>query len=216
MNEVKVGDLIVVTTGEKIPVDRNILNTTAKLLDAFFNKDNGLFATLFSALGRAFGFDPKKPLEPIIKGIELFTSVIESFTNFFAGPTFQSILSVFKPFSDAIKGIKISDGISVTEINNFIDGLFEGIRGLFRKIGEFIKNVDAKSIGDVIGNFFGEIIASLPDLLVVVFSSITKLIDIVIEALNSKGFDESAIGKTIATFLNGVVGLIPKIIELIH
>jgi len=196
-------------------VDNNLLQRTADLVRTIFDKEKGLFAILGRSLKEVFGLDPRDALAPVFVGVKLLTEFFESVGVFFASPQFKGILEAFKPFAEAIKGIKIADGISVTEINNFIDGIFEGIRGLFSKVGNFIKNIDAKAIGDVVGNFFGEIIASLPDLLTVVFNSLTKLIDIIIEALNSDGFDSSKIGTVIATLLNGLVGLLPKVIELI-
>ena len=199
--------------GQQVP--RNLLQLTAKLIRTIFDKDEGLFAVLGKTLGDAFGFDPKNILAPILNGVELFTLTLERLREFFASASFKKFLTVFEPIQSALEGIKFKDGVSASEINTFIDGLFESIRGLFRKVGEFVKNVDAKAVGDVIGNFFGEIIASLPDLLTVVFNSLTKLIDIIIEALNSDGFDSSKIGTVIATLLNGLVGLLPKIIELV-
>ena len=189
--------------GERVPVDRNILNTTANLLKAFFDKDDGLFATLFSALGEAFGFDPKKPLEPIIRGIELFTDVIESITDFFAGPTFQSILNVFKPLVEAVKSI-FSGGeldFSVQSINNVISSIFEGIRGFLSKVIDAIKGIDADGVGSILSNLGGQIAKSIPPLISLVFESLGKIIQV---GFSAAGNTENILGK----FLFGAGGII--------
>ena len=173
--------------GERVPVDRNILNTTANLLKAFFDKDDGLFATLFSALGEAFGFDPKKPLEPIIRGIELFTDVIESITDFFAGPTFQSILNVFKPLVEAVKNI-FSGGeldFSVDSINNIISSIFEGIRGFLSKVIDSIKSIDGEKVGSILGNIATEIGKSIPSVISLIFEGIKKVVGTTLNTISS-------------------------------
>ena len=190
--------------GEQVPVDRNILNTTAKLLKAFFDKDSGLFATLFGALGEAFGFDPKKPLEPIIRGIELFTKVIESLTDFFGGPTFQSILNVFTPFVEAVRNI-FSGGkldFSVESINKVITNIFEGIRGFLSKVTDSIKNIDANAATTIFSNVATEIAKSIPPLIGFLVESIKKGFELGISAI---GGAEGIGGKAVAALGVGAI-----------
>ena len=199
--------------GEQVP--RNLLQLTAKLIRTIFDKDEGLFAVLGNTLGKAFGFDPKNILAPILNGVELFTLVIERLRDFFASASFKKFLTVFDPLKTAIEGINFKDGLSAAEIGTFVDGLFESVRGIFKNITGFIKGINAGEVGDILGNIVGEIIDTLPALLDTIFTSITKVIDILIETINSTEFNESKLGTVIAKIASGLAALIPKVIQLV-
>ena len=199
--------------GQQVP--RNLLQLTAKLIRTIFDKDEGLFAVLGKTLGDAFGFDPKNILAPILNGVELFTLVLERLRDFFASASFKKFLTVFDPLKAAIEGINFKDGLSAAEIGTFVDGLFESVRGIFKNITGFIKGINAGEVGDILGNIVGEIIDTLPALLDTIFASITKVIDILIETINSTEFNESKLGTVIAKIASGLAALIPKVIELV-
>ena len=199
--------------GEQVP--RNLLQLTAKLIRTIFDKDEGLFAVLGDTLGEAFGFDPKNILAPILNGVELFTLVLERLRDFFASASFKKFLTVFDPLKAAIEGINFKDGLSAAEIGTFVDGLFESVRGIFKNITGFIKGINAGEVGDILGNIIGEIIDTLPALLDTIFTSITKVIDILIETINNTEFNESKLGTAIAKIADGLAALIPKVIELV-
>ena len=199
--------------GEQVP--RNLLQLTAKLIRTIFDKDEGLFAVLGNTLGEAFGFDPKNILAPILNGVELFTLVLERLRDFFASASFKKFLTVFDPLKTAIELINFGDGLSVSEIKVFVFGLFESVRGIFKNVTEFIKGIDAGEVGGILGNIVGQIINTLPALLDTIFTSITKVIDILIETINSTEFNESKLGTVIAKIASGLAALIPKVIELV-
>ena len=199
--------------GQQVP--RNLLQLTAKLIRTIFDKDEGLFAVLGKTLGDAFGFDPKNILAPILNGVELFTLVLERLRDFFASASFKKFLTVFDPLKAAIEGINFKDGLSAAEIGTFVDGLFESVRGIFKNITGFIKGINAGEVGDILGNIIGEIIDTLPALLDTVFTSITKVIDILIETINNTEFNESKLGTAIAKIADGLAALIPKVIDLV-
>ena len=196
-------------------VSRNVLQLSAKLISTLFDQKDGLFAVLFATMGDVFGFDPENIIEPILRGTELLISVFESLTEFVKSPAFRNFLEIFKPFVDAIKGVEMPEKITAEDINKGVSKIFGGIRGLLSNLNTYISNVDTKVVGDIVGNFLGEIINTLPDLIAVVFTSIGKAIDFVIDLLNSDGIQGSQLGSVLASVANGIGSLIGKTFELI-
>lgn len=199
--------------GQTVP--RNVVQVTAELLRALFSKKDGLFAVLADTLGEAFGFETKEILAPVLNGIELLTNLIRSLTEFFKSPTFKRFLTVFDPLVSALDGVNFKEGISAAEINVFIDGLFEGIRKFLGNISEYIKGIDTSSFESIAGRFIGQIVETIPDILKLVFTSITKLIDVLIGTLNSKGVEESDTGGVFKEVLDGITSIIGKTFELV-
>ena len=200
---------------EGADVDRNVLQLSAKLISTLFDQKTGLFAVLLKTLGEAFGFDPKNAIEPILRGAELLISVFEGITDFIESSVFKNFLGIFKPFIDAIKGVEMPEKITAEDINKGVSKIFGGIRGLLSNLNTYISNVDTKVVGDIVGNFLGEIINTLPDLIAVVFTSIGKAIDFVIDLLNSDGIQGSQLGSVLASVANGIGNLIVKTFQLI-
>ena len=197
------------------PVDKTVLQLSAKLISTLFDQNDGLFAKLLETLGEVFEFNTKNVIKPIMMGAELLIGVFETLTEFVQSPAFRNFLGVFKPFVDAIKGIEMPEKITAEDINNGVDKIFGGIRGLLSNLNTYIANVDTKVISDIVGNFLGQIIETLPDLITVVFTSIGKAIDFIIELLNSDGVKGADIGSVLASVANGIGNLIFKTFELI-
>ena len=199
--------------GDTVP--RNVLQLTAELIRTIFDKDKGLFATLAKSLGEVFNFKTKNILEPILRGIEFLTGALTSLRDFLASPLFKNFLGIFKPLVNAIKGIEMPEKLTAEDINKGVSKIFDGIRGLLSNLNTYISNVDTKVVGDIVGNFLGEIINTLPDLIAVVFTSIGKAIDFVIDLLNSDGIQGSQLGSVLASVANGIGSLIGKTFQLI-
>lgn len=200
---------------ENVDVSRNVLQLSAKLISTLFDQDRGLFAVLFRTMGDVFGFDPENIIEPILRGTELLIGVFESLTEFVQSPAFRNFLEIFKPFIDAIKGIEMPERITAEDINNGVSKIFGGIRGLLSNLNTYISNVDTKVIEDIVGNFLGQLINTLPGILEVVFTTIGKAIDSLIGLLNSDGIKGAEIGNVLAAVGNGVADLVGKIFVLI-
>jgi hypothetical protein len=192
-----------------------VLQLSAKLVNTLFDQKTGLFAVLFGTLGDVFGFDPENIIEPILRGTELLISVFESLTVFVNSPAFRNFLEIFKPFVDAIKGVEMPEKITAEDINNGVNKIFGGIRGLLSNLNTYIANVDTKVIEDIVGNFLGQLINTLPSILEVVFTTIGKAIDSLIGLLKSDGVKGAEIGNVLAAVGNGVADLVGKIFGLI-
>ncbi len=197
------------------PVDKTVLQLSAKLISTLFDQKDGLFAKLLETLGEVFDFNTKNVIKPIMMGAELLIGVFETLTEFVQSPAFRNFLEIFKPFVDAIKGVEVPEKITAEDINNGVSKIFGGIRGLLSNLNTYIANVDTKVVGDIVGNFLGELVNTLPDLIAVVFTSIGKAIDFVIDILNSDGFDGSQIGEVLASVANGLGSLIGKTFQLV-
>ena len=200
---------------EGADVDRNVLQLSAKLISTLFDQKTGLFAVLLKTLGEAFGFDPKNAIEPILRGAELLISVFEGITDFIESSVFKNFLGIFKPFIDAIKGVEMPEKITAEDINKSVSKIFSGIRGLLSNLNTYIANVDTRVIEDIVGNFLGQLINTLPSILEVVFTTIGKAIDSLIGLLKSDGVKGAEIGNVLAAVGNGVADLVGKIFGLI-
>ena len=200
---------------EGADVDRNVLQLSAKLISTLFDQKTGLFAVLLKTLGEAFGFDPKNAIEPILRGAELLISVFEGITDFIESSVFKNFLGIFKPFIDAIKGVEMPEKITAEDINKGVSKIFSGIRGLLSNLTKYISGIDTKTIGDMVGNFLGEFINTLPGIIDVVFASIFKAIDFLVNLLSSEGTQKADIGAVFAKVINGLAELIGKVIGLV-
>ena len=210
-------------------VDRNLLQLTAKLLKTIFDREKGLFATLFNSLKDVFGQN-LDILEPIATGITFFTNVIKLVSDFFGSQIFRNLLTTIKEFfGPVLNGIKaVFDGINNTvqgfnfssikkidtdDINNFISGIFDAIRFGVNKITEFIKGIDVSDIGRIIGNIINEIVKTLPSFINLAVVSIGKVIETIGATLNN--VSDGDIGSVLAAALNGLQTIVLKAIPVI-
>lgn len=156
-------------------VDRNLLQLTGKLLNTIFNREKGLFASLFNVLNDVFGLGD--PLNVILTGVEFFTSILEKVQDFVESPAFRNFLTVFTPIVDAIKSIDPENiSFDIRSINDFINGLGEGIRAFINKVTEYISNLDTGSISSILANILSEIAKTIPSLIGLILTSLGKLI----------------------------------------